>query len=257
MKRGKALKNRILGWMIAGVVCITGVSMCLTSCQFLKDTNTGTGNSGMTSAEKDAYDAKIVYYEAQIQTLTSQVSDMEQQFYALRSEYLDQLQELEKQLANQQTPTPPPTTEDEPSGEDTAPPKDNQDDPTGNVDVVLCEYTYRLENNFAVLTSYLGNEIDVVVPAAVDGYLVIGLGDSVFAECDIKSVTLPKTVERLGWFTFYQCENLEKVVLPAGISNIGYASFDGCSKSLCLYVTDGSYAEQYALSFGLNYQKQT
>lgn len=256
MKQSKTLKNRILRWMIAGILCVTTLSMGLTSCQLLKGDDSNT-TSGMTSAEKDAYDAKIVYYEAQIQTLTSQVTDMEQQFYALRSEYLDQLQELEMQLANQQKPTIPPEEENKPSG-DNPPPQDTPDDePAGDTDVVLCEYTYRLENNFAILTSYLGQEKDVIIPAAVDGYLVIGLGDSVFAERDIRSVTLPKTVEHLGWFTFYQCKNLEKVVLPTSVSNIGYASFDGCSKSLCLYVTDGSYAEQYALSFGLKYQKQT
>lgn len=256
MKQRKALKNRILGWAITGVLCITATSICLTSCQLLQDTGHNASSNGMTSAEKDAYDAKIVYYEAQIQTLTSQVSDMEQQFYALRSEYLDQLQELEKQLANQHKPTSPPTEEDA-SGNNPPPQDSSDEEPAGDTDVVLCEYTYRLENNFAILTSYLGKDKDVVVPAAVDGYLVIGLGDSVFAECDVRSVTLPKTVEHLGWFTFYQCANLEKVVLPTSISNIGYASFDGCSKSLCLFVTDGSYAEQYALSFGLNYQKLT
>lgn len=254
MKHGKTMKNRILGWMVTGVLCITGVSICLTSCQLLNSTDSNKG-AEMSSAEKDAYDAKIVYYEAKIQTLTSQVSDMEQQFYALRSEYLDQLQELEKQLASQQVPNLPSDTEKQPNEENTALPDDSQGS-SSDVDVTLCEYTYRLENNFAVLTSYLGKDKDVVVPAAVDGYLVIGLGDSVFAECDIRSVTLPKTVERLGWFTFYQCENLEKVILPAGVSNIGYASFDGCSQSLCLYVTDGSYAEQYAISFGLSYQRQ-
>ena len=256
MKQRKTLKNRLLRGMIVAILCITILSICLTSCQLLKGTNSN-ATSGITSAEKDAYDAKIVYYEAQIQTLTSQVSDMEQQFYALRSEYLDQLQELEKQLANQQKPTTPPSDEEAPSGENPPLQDTPEDKPTGDADVALCEYTYRLENNFAILTSYLGQEKDVIVPAAVDGYLVIGLGDSVFAECDVRSVTLPKTVEHLGWFTFYQCKNLEKVVLPTSVSNIGYASFDGCSKTLCLYVTDGSYAEQYALSFGLNYQKQT
>ncbi|MBQ7398579.1 MAG: hypothetical protein IJW09_07145, partial [Clostridia bacterium] len=84
MKQNKTLKNRILRWMIAGILSVTTLSMGLTSCQLLKDTNSNAA-SGMTSAEKDAYDAKIVYYEAQIQTLTSQVSEMEQQFYALRS----------------------------------------------------------------------------------------------------------------------------------------------------------------------------
>jgi hypothetical protein len=257
MKQQKTWKQRIMTGMIAGILCITGASVSLTSCRLWEQQNNV--KEDVASTEKDAYDAKIVYYEAQIQTLTAQLGDMEQQLYALRADYMDQLQNLEEQLSAQLKPSAP--------SDELLPevPKENEDgkneqeeDPSQDAasDVVLCEYTYRVENNSAILTSYLGKEKDVVVPAAVDGYLVIGLGDSVFADCDVRSVTLPKTVESLGWFTFYQCENLEKVVLPAGISNIGYASFDGCSQSLCLYVIDGSYAEQYALSFGLNYQKQ-
>jgi hypothetical protein len=205
----------------------------------------------VTSAQKDAYDAKILYYQTQVQSLTAQLGEMEQQFYVLRDEYMDQLKKLEEQLAAQQKPT------DKPNDSETLPEQETPPPSQDAGDVQLCEYTYRLEGKFAVLTSYLGSERDVVVPAAVDGYLVIGLGDSVFADCDIRSVTLPKTLERMGWFTFYQCKNLEKVVLPEGLSNIGYASFDGCSASLCLYVTDGSYAEQYAISFGIPYQTKT
>lgn len=248
MKRAKNLKNRVLSWVVAGALCMTAISASLTSCQLVKDTNTPSEN--VSSAEKDAYDAKILYYQTQVQSLTAQLGEMEQQFYALRDDYMNQLKQLEEQLAAQQKPSQPPTKPEEQPEQQEPPAQD-----TG--DIQLCEYTYRLEGKFAILTSYLGSERDVVVPAAVDGYLVVGLGDSVFADCDVRSVTLPQTLERMGWFTFYQCKNLEKVVLPAGLSNIGYASFDGCSRALCLYVAGGSYAEQYAISFGIPYQTQT
>ncbi len=201
----------------------------------------------------DAYDAKIVYYEAQLQSMSAQLGSMEQQLFMMKEEYLNQLQALEQKLSESQKPEAgpdevPPTSEDEQEKEP------SQDTDSPGEDVVLCDYTYRLESGYAILTSYRGNEKDVVIPAAVDGYLVIGLGDRMFADCDIRSVILPKTVERLGWFTFYGCKNLEKVVLPSGVKNIGYASFDGCPANLCLYVTSGSFAEQFAVSFGLNYQ---
>jgi hypothetical protein len=249
MKRAISLRNRVLSWVAAGALCVTSVSVCLTSCQLVKKAEAP--EQDVTSAQKDAYDAKILYYQTQVQSLTAQLGEMEQQFYVLRDEYMDQLKKLEEQLAAQQKPT------DKPNDSETLPEQETPPPSQDAGDVQLCEYTYRLEGKFAVLTSYLGSERDVVVPAAVDGYLVIGLGDSVFADCDIRSVTLPKTLERMGWFTFYQCKNLEKVVLPEGLSNIGYASFDGCSASLCLYVTDGSYAEQYAISFGIPYQTKT
>ena len=255
MKRATSVKNRVLSWVAVGALCMTTISVCLTSCQLVKDNDTH--KDDVSTAQKDAYDAKILYYQTQVQSLTAQLGEMEQQFYVLRDEYMDQLKKLEEQLAEQQKPADPPS-EPETSPEQVAPPEQETQPPSENAgDIQLCEYTYRLEGKFAILTSYLGSDRDVIVPAAVDGYLVIGLGDSVFADCDIRSVTLPKTLERMGWFTFYQCKNLEKVVLPEGLSNIGYASFDGCSSSLCLYVADGSYAEQYAISFGIPYEAQT
>ena len=255
MKRA-SVKNRVLSWIAAGALCLTAISVGLTSCQLVKGQDDGTPTEGSSSVQKDAYDAKILYYEAQVQSLTAQLGEMEQQFYVLRDEYMDQLKNLEQQLAQQSKPSDTPTDPNRPDDTET-PPADQAPSTKDAGDVQLCEYTYRLEGKFAILTAYLGSEHDVVVPAAVDGYLVVGLGDSVFADCDVRSVTLPNTLERMGWFTFYQCKNLEKVVLPAGLSNIGYASFDGCSKALCLYVANGSYAEQYAISFGIPYQIQT
>ena len=246
--------NRVWSWIVAGALCLTTVSASLTSCQLVKGTDDA--NENVSSVQKDAYDAKILYYESQVQSQTAQLGEMEQQFYVLRDEYMDQLKNLEQQLASQNKPADTPNDTQTPPA-DEAPPAEDTPPSEEAGDVQLCDYTYRLEGKFAVLTSYIGNERDVVVPAAVDGYLVIGLGDSVFADCDVRSVTLPKTLERMGWFTFYQCKSLEKVVLPEGLTNIGYASFDGCSQALCLYVADGSYAEQYAISFGIPYQTQT
>jgi len=244
-------KNRIFLWLSAGVLLITAVCVCLTSCRFIDDAK-DEGENKSPSAQMDAYDAKIVYYEAQLQSLSAQLGSMEQQFFMMKEEYLNQLQALEQKLSESQKPEPDP--EDSPTQkEDEGGKEPSQDTDSSGEDVILCDYTYRLESGYAILTSYRGSEKDVVIPAAVDGYLVIGLGDRMFADCDVRSVTLPQTVERLGWFTFYGCKNLEKVVLPSGIKNIGYASFDGCAANLCLHVVSGSFAEQFAVSFGLNY----
>jgi hypothetical protein len=246
-------KNRIFLWLSAGVILITAICVCFSSCRLVG--NTGEKEQEAPSIQLDAYDAKIVYYEAQLQSLTTQLGSMEQQLYMMKEEYLSQLQALEEKLSATSKP------EDVPSlGQPLEPSeKEENEEPTQDVvspgeEVVLCEYTYRLENGFAILTSYRGNEREVIIPAAVDGYLVVGLGDRMFADCNVLSVTLPQTVERLGWFTFYGCKNLQKVVLPSGVKNIGYASFDGCPPGLCLYVSSGSFAEQFAISFGLKYQ---
>lgn len=254
-------RKRAFAGLLTGFICLATVSLCLTSCRITDDESSFDDVvQENPSVKDDAFESKVVYYEAQIQNLTAQLSTMEQQMYIMREDYLTQLEQLEQRFNEKQlssnASSPSAEAEQGQSGHTQI------KQPTGSIpeqdeDVKLFEYTYRLENNFAILTSYLGNDKDVVVPAAVDGYLVIGLADRTFADSDIRSVTLPDTVEKLGWFTFYQCENLEKVVLPAGLSVIGYASFDGCAPSLCLYVKPGSYAEQFANSFGLRYEEQT
>ena len=252
MKVKETRKNRIFLWMSVGVILITAICVCLSSCRLVG--NIGDEDQEAPSIQLDAYDAKIVYYEAQLQSLTTQLGSMEQQFYLMKEEYLSQLQLLEQKLSEQQKPNETPSEESTEQEEETVGKEPSQDAGSVGEEVVLCEYTYRLENGYAILTSYRGSAREVVIPAAVDGYLVVGLGDRMFADCDVLSVTLPQTVERLGWFTFYGCKNLQKVVLPSGVKNIGYASFDGCPPGLCLYVSSGSFAEQFAISFGLNYQ---
>ena len=88
--------NRVWSWIVAGALCLTTVSASLTSCQLVKGTDDA--NENVSSVQKDAYDAKILYYESQVQSLTAQLGEMEQQFYVLRDEYMDQLKNLEQQL---------------------------------------------------------------------------------------------------------------------------------------------------------------
>lgn len=252
-------RKRAFRWLVTGFVCVAAVSLCLTSCRVGKASGGNDGEDEQTapSVKDDAYENKVLYYEAQIQSLNSQLDDMEQQMLLMRNDYLSQLEALTDRLnskeENEQPPeqgntAPPHDTEQENSVPQ--PPKDHAPEDSKD-DVVLQTYTYRLENGCAILTSYLGKDTHVSVPAAVDGYLVVGLDDRTFAECDVQSVRLPETVERIGWFTFYGCEELVEVDLPEKLSAIGYASFDGCAPTLCLRVKSGSYAEAFANSFGI------
>ena len=258
-------KQKIIGGVLAGIFLIVGIGMCLSSCQLTAALTENTEHQ--QSVEKDSYETKILYYETQLKSMTTQLGEMEQQLYMIRSDYTDQLEQLKELIHQYQQEQPGDSTEGE--SNEITPPSDEtmeetpeqapeQDTSTStSPEMALNDYTYRLENGRAILTSYLGNEKEINIPAAVNGYLVVGLGDNMFAETDIVSVVLPQTIETIGWFSFYQCKNLKRVVLPSKISSIGYASFDGCPSTLCLYVAEGSYAEQYAVSFGLNYQNKT
>ncbi len=266
------------------VLALLCAGVALVACR-LQETQTG----------KDAQDAltaselKIAHYETQLKQLTTQLSDMEQKYYGIQLDYTEQIgaltQELETLRAST-TPTQPDKEPSAPSGNtekpsgqeeqpDTKPSTDKDADDTsrkteqkpggdGEMRTDAPEeqelytrsyYTYYLKNGYAIITAYHGKDESVAVPAAVDGHVVIGLADRAFAGSSVRSVTLPETIESIGWFTFYECKSLERVILPSKLSSIGYASFDGCPQTLCLYVRDGSYAEQFAGSFGLRFER--
>ena len=50
------------------------------------------------TVSREVYEAKITYYEAYLQTLGEQISQMDQQFYVMQAEYKNRTDALEKAL---------------------------------------------------------------------------------------------------------------------------------------------------------------
>ena len=111
-------------------------------------------------------------------------------------------------------------------------------------------FTYRLENGEATLTGYSGKAAMVRIPQTLDGYPVVAIGERVFEGKDVAAVVLPEGLREIGWFAFYGCAALSNITIPASVTSIGYAVFDGCA-SLRIFCPAGSYAEQYAKSYGI------
>ena len=109
---------------------------------------------------------------------------------------------------------------------------------------------YRVENGGAVITGYSGSATLLTVPSSLDGYPVTAIGEHAFENSDLASITLPEGIHSIGWFAFYGCGKLVSITLPQSVSTIGYAVFDGCKLS-SFVCPAGSYAEQYAKSYGL------
>ncbi len=113
-------------------------------------------------------------------------------------------------------------------------------------------FHYKVRDGGAVITGYEGNATLVTIPAELDGYPVKVIGERAFEGKSIAAVVLPDTIERIEWFAFYQCTELIDMAIPAGVTEIGHAVFDGCTK-LTLLCPAGSYALNYAKSYGLSY----
>jgi hypothetical protein len=114
-------------------------------------------------------------------------------------------------------------------------------------------FEYIKENGGITITKYIGKQTSVQIPNYIEQLPVLKIGESAFADSKIKSITLPSSCQEIDWFAFNSCFALTTVYIPNNIEIIGYGAFDGCSKALVIYCENGSFAEQYAQSFGINY----
>ena len=94
-------------------------------------------------------------------------------------------------------------------------------------------YTFEVqEDGTAVITEYRGNDQELVIPADLDGYPVVGIADSVFElKRTLTSVEIPSGVVHIGSKAFSSCDSIEKVSLPKTLKSLGSRAFSNC-KSL-------------------------
>lgn len=115
------------------------------------------------------------------------------------------------------------------------------------------DWTYTLNaSNEATITGYYGAGGDVVVPATLEGYPVKTLGagywspvlpitnvvisdgiqtigDWAFTGLTLTQITIPNTVESIGWKAFAYCGALTSVAIPSSVASISSQAFFGCS----------------------------
>ena len=78
----------------------------------------------------------------------------------------------------------------------------------------IFEYSLN-EDNEATITKYNGNVSALSIPAELDGYKVVGIGDGVFkGKTALRTVVIPDSVESIGNQAFSGCANLSSVQLP-------------------------------------------
>lgn len=81
----------------------------------------------------------------------------------------------------------------------------------------------------AVITRLNGRMSELVIPAAIEGSPVTGIGKKAFlSKKQLKKVVLPKTVKELGDWAFAYCSRLEHVVLPDRQMTLGRSLFLDC-----------------------------
>lgn len=81
--------------------------------------------------------------------------------------------------------------------------------------------------NFISITGYEGEVFSLIIPENIENHPVKEIGASAFSgRLDIREVHLPKTIEILGRYAFYNCINLRKLYLCDGVEDY----YDGVIK---------------------------
>ena len=189
---------------------------------FLAGCASPVGNDGGEASGTENTEQRVEYYRELAASLEQEMLELRVSFYRERVAYEERIAELEKALSQE----------------------------TG---VALeSDFRYDITKGKAVVTGYAGKGGAVTIPATLGGAEVVGVADRAFENMTtVTSVTLPEGVETLGWFAFSGCIDLQSVTLPASVTAIAYGAFLNCPSDMVILCPSDSYAEQYAISYGI------
>lgn len=95
-------------------------------------------------------------------------------------------------------------------------------------------------NSSGAITAYdvTKGGTDVVIPSIVNGQTVTAIGDFVFSNKGLTSVSLPDTLLTIGRYSFDGNNSLTTISLPQSLQNIGDGAFRNCGLTGSLIISD-------------------
>lgn len=82
----------------------------------------------------------------------------------------------------------------------------------------------------AIITRYIGEEKDVVIPKSLRGKKVVAIDDNAFKGTAVTSVTIGNNITSIGINAFQNCKELTSVDMGESVENIGDGAFSNCSE---------------------------
>ena len=170
---------------------------------------------------------KLAYYEQLVEELQADLLAMQSELFATKTEYEARIAELEAEK------------------------KEENETQSSN-------FIYTVSGNTVTVTGYNGSAVRVEIPTSIDGKTVVAIADRAFQNNKkVQSVVIPEGVKTVGWFAFSGCISLGSVAIPTSVDSIHYGAFENCPASLTVFCASGSYAYQYAKSYGIATSKST
>lgn len=116
-------------------------------------------------------------------------------------------------------------------------------------------YEYKLWNTGVLeILCYCGTQTVVSIPDTLAGHPVVWLGEWAFHKTPaLREVIIPDGVSAIGFHTFDSCENLELVRIPDSVESMWASAFRGCPK-VTLMANPGSYAERFCMENGIAFR---
>lgn len=110
------------------------------------------------------------------------------------------------------------------------------------------------DSNWNPETHYSDYTGDIVIPESVVyndvTYRVTSINRYAFCDCDITSVTIPKTVTGIGIHAFEGCTNLTSIIIPDGVTSINEYCFANCSSLASVTMSDNvTNIQPYAFAY--------
>ena len=79
------------------------------------------------------------------------------------------------------------------------------------------------------IDKYLGNDDYVIIHSQYKGLPVKEIGGSAFSYSSVETVNIPDSVEIIEGNAFCACGNLRSITLPRKLKKVGYCAFSNCS----------------------------
>ncbi|MDO4584362.1 MAG: leucine-rich repeat domain-containing protein [Planctomycetia bacterium] len=91
------------------------------------------------------------------------------------------------------------------------------------------DYEYDKEEDYILITRYIGEEKHVRIPEKIEGLPVTSIRPRAFYRCDsVVSVELPEGITTLGFSVFDTCKHLTTVTFSQGLKQVDAGFFDAC-----------------------------